>query len=65
MLWGNDANGDRTINAADKNKFWRSENDQDYKYAQTQADFNLDGSVNAVDKNSYWSRNNSGVGHIP
>lgn len=60
-----DANGDGTVNATDKNQYWRAENGQSYTYGVTKADFNLDGVVNALDKNQYWRQNNSKVAQLP
>lgn len=65
MLVGGDANGDGTINATDKNGFWRIENGNPFQYGSSKADFNLDGVINAVDKNVYWRGNNSRVALLP
>lgn len=65
LMWAGDANGDGTINAIDKNFYWRSENGQTYIYSQTKADFNLDGVVNALDKNALWRVNNSRIAALP
>lgn len=65
LLWAGDANGDGSVNADDKNTYWRQENGGAYQYGQTRSDFNLDGTVNARDKNSFWRRNNSRVQQLP
>ena len=65
VMKAGDANGDGTINAADKNLHWRKENGQEYQYGTTRSDFNLDGVVNAVDKNIHWRANNGEVANKP
>ena len=58
-LVSGDANGDGTVNAVDRNVYWRVQNGQPYIYPQVNADFNMDGQVNAIDQNIYWRENNS------
>ncbi|MEM7374962.1 MAG: FG-GAP-like repeat-containing protein [Bacteroidota bacterium] len=65
LLWAGDANGDGTINAVDKNTFWRVENGNPYLYGTSTADFNLDGVINAADANGFWRANNSLTEQIP
>ncbi|MDF1698931.1 MAG: hypothetical protein P1U56_23960 [Saprospiraceae bacterium] len=60
-----DANEDGTVNAVDKNSFWRVQNGAAYNYLTSTADFNMDGTVNAVDKNSYWRLTNSLLSNVP
>lgn len=64
-LLAGDANKDGTVNAVDKNNFWRNENGQPYIYGTFKGDFNLDGIVNAVDKNDLWRINNSRIELVP
>ncbi|MFT4662104.1 MAG: endonuclease I [Patiriisocius sp.] len=59
LLISGDANGDGTINAIDKNIFWRTQNGQAFDYILFRSDFNLDGTVNSIDKNIFWRANNS------
>ena len=54
-----DANGDGTINAVDRNIYWRIQNGTPFNYLTSTADFNMDGVVNAIDQNLYWRLNNS------
>ena len=58
-LFAGDMNGDGTINAVDKNKYWKPEKDTDFIYGTSKADLNLDGVVDLTDKNTYWRANNS------
>lgn len=58
-LYAGDANGDGTINAADRNLQWRPQSTQPYNYTTSTADFNLDGTVNNIDKSTLWRVNNS------
>ncbi|MEM9546647.1 MAG: hypothetical protein AAGA77_11785 [Bacteroidota bacterium] len=60
-----EANGDGTVNAVDKNSFWRVQNGAAYDYLTSTADFNMDGTVNAVDKNAYWRLTNSLTTNVP
>ncbi|MEM6318344.1 MAG: DUF1501 domain-containing protein [Bacteroidota bacterium] len=58
-LFAGDMNGDGTINAVDKNAYWKIEKDEDFVYGTSKADVNLDGVVDDTDKNTYWRANNS------
>lgn len=58
-MWAGDMNGDGTINAADKNGYWKPEKDTDFIYGTSKADLNLDGMVNDTDRTTYWRVNNS------
>ena len=58
-LIAGDANLDGTVNAVDRNLYWRLQNVQAYDYLSINADLNLDGEVNAIDRNLYWRINNS------
>ncbi len=58
-MWAGDMNGDGTINAVDKNEYWKPEQADNFTYGSSKADLNLDGVVNDVDKNTYWRANNS------
>lgn len=58
-MWAGDMNGDGTINAVDKNTYWKPEKDSDFIYGTSKADLNLDGTVDATDSNTYWRANNS------
>jgi parallel beta-helix repeat protein len=60
-MYGGDANRDGTINAVDRNLFWRIQNGSTYNYGTSSADWNLDGAINAVDRNLIWRINNSVV----
>lgn len=65
LLIAGDASSDNSVNALDKNEFWRAQNGAPYIYGPGSGDFNLDGSVNAIDKNTYWRMNNSKVSQVP
>ncbi|MEM8899195.1 MAG: discoidin domain-containing protein, partial [Bacteroidota bacterium] len=65
LMLAGDANGDGSINAIDKNLYWKQENGSLNLYGTTKADFNLDGTVNAVDKNEYWRVNNGAFIQLP
>jgi len=58
-MWAGDMNEDGTINAVDKNEYWRIEKDTDFIYGTSKGDLNLDGIVNDTDKDTYWRTNNS------
>jgi len=58
-LFAGDMNGDGTINAVDKNTYWKPEKETDFIYGTSKADLNLDGLVDDTDKNTYWRANNS------
>ena len=58
-MWAGDMNEDGTINAVDKNKYWRLEKETDFIYGTSKGDLNLDGIVNDIDKDTYWRANNS------
>jgi len=60
-LFAGDMNGDGTINAADKNEYWKPEKDTDFIYGTSKADLNLDGVVDDTDKNTYWRANCSSI----
>jgi hypothetical protein len=59
VLYAGDANRDGTVNAIDRNAYWRIQNGGTFNYLNTTADFNLDGTINAVDRNAFWRLNNS------
>lgn len=65
VLWSGDANGDGSVNAVDKNSFWRVEEGQAFQYGISTSDFNLDGLINPTDANSLWRKNNSQVEQLP
>ncbi|MEO0899144.1 MAG: hypothetical protein AAFY71_22220 [Bacteroidota bacterium] len=65
LLWSGDSNGDGTINAVDKNNFWRLQNGNAFDYGQAGGDMNMDGVINAVDANNYWRLNNGRTSQIP
>ncbi len=58
-MYAGDANSDGTINASDRNLYWRPQAAQPYNYTTSTADFNLDGAVNTTDKSNLWRINNS------
>jgi len=58
-MWAGDMNGDGTINAADKNDYWKGEKEADFIYGASKADLNLDGVVDDIDRTSFWRANNS------
>ncbi len=59
-----DANGDGSVNAVDRNLYWRPENGQPFDYSKT-ADFNMDGAINAIDRNLHWRLNNGKSTQVP
>lgn len=66
-IWGTisgDANTDKTIDAVDKNDFWRTQNGTTWGYSKY-SDFNLDGNLDAVDKNDFWRPNNGKSSQVP
>lgn len=65
VLIAGDANLDGTINAVDKNSYWRVQNGNPFNYGAGGGDMNLDGTINAVDKNAYWRLNNGLISQIP
>ena len=60
-LWSGDMNGDGTINAVDKNEYWKPEMVDDFVYGTSKADLNLDGVVNNTDRDNFWRTNNSRI----
>ena len=58
-LHSGDANNDGTVNAVDRNLFWRLQNGGAYDYLISTSDFSNDGTVNAFDRNVFWRPNNS------
>lgn len=59
-----DANGDGSVNAIDRNLYWRPENGQPFDYSKP-ADFNMDGAINAIDRNLHWRLNNGKSTQVP
>jgi len=58
-LWAGDMNSDGTVNAVDKNEYWKAEKDTEFIYGTSKADLNLDGLVDETDRTNYWRANNS------
>lgn len=65
VLIAGDCNADGSINAVDKNNFWRIQNGQPFQYNDAGGDLNMDGSVNVIDANGYWRINNGKLSQIP
>lgn len=65
VMYAGDCNQDGSINAVDKNNYWRLQNGQPFEYGQGGGDMNMDGSVNVIDANGYWRINNGKLTQIP
>jgi hypothetical protein len=61
VMYSGNGNYDATINAIDKNDFWRIQNGTNYIYLDSTADFDLNAVINAVDKNNHWRINNGTI----
>ncbi|MCC6397829.1 MAG: hypothetical protein IT282_12490 [Bacteroidetes bacterium] len=62
-LFGGNGNGDKFINAIDRNSVWRVQNGSSNGYYM--GDFNLDRFVNATDRNLFWRVNNGSSSQVP
>ncbi|MEM6805594.1 MAG: hypothetical protein AAF696_29625 [Bacteroidota bacterium] len=65
VMIAGDANADGTVNAVDKNSYWRVQNGNPFNYNDAGGDMNMDGTTNAVDINGYWRINNSRFAQLP
>ncbi len=59
-----DANGDGTVDAADRDSHWSPQNGAVWSYANG-ADFNLDGGIDALDLNLFWRPNQNRTSQVP
>ena len=60
-MYSGNANYDGTVNAIDKNTYWRVQNGTTYVYLTSTADFDLNATINAVDSNNHWRVNNGTI----
>lgn len=63
-LYAGESNGDGTVDAQDKNNFWRLQNGTVWQYSKY-GDFNLDGGVDVLDLNDFWRGNNGASTQVP
>ncbi len=54
LLWAGDANGDNSVNAADRSETWNNRNTTGYLLS----DVNMDNSCNAADRSITWNNRN-------